>query len=84
LEGTVAGFVNEQFYTAYSPRFVHRRQMSQAVEYLRAQAERCLRLAKTCTNASAAESLTIMAANSLERADEMESGAMGHQFPQEA
>jgi hypothetical protein len=50
--------------------------MSQAVGYLRAQAERCLRLAKACTNAAVVASLTDMAANSFERANEMESGAV--------
>jgi hypothetical protein len=83
----VAGFVNEQSYTAYSHRSVHACQMSKAVGYLRAQAERCLRLAKACTNPYAVKSLQTMAADSFERANEMEDGAMKqtehNQSPQE-
>ena len=47
---------------------IHSWVMSESVAYLRAQAEKCIRLARACTTASVSESLTDLAAEYLQRA----------------
>ena len=47
--------------------------MVDTVARLRAQAERCLRLAKACSDIRMCESLTAVAADSLERASQLAS-----------
>jgi hypothetical protein len=50
---------------------MHSGVMSESVAYLRAQAEKCIRLARACTTASVSESLTDLAAEYLQRAQLM-------------
>ena len=51
--------------------------MPDTVARLRAQAEQCLWLAKTCTETHTREALTVLAADSLERASNLAIGLAG-------